>query len=90
MPFSILQSTESKKRKSSAQILIAISGSLMIAINIFSRAALGFSFSSHAAELWYVFHVRVSYSAYILRFVGSHDDVMDCLSCFYKFKSLTI
>ena len=61
---------------------------VMIAINIFSRAACGHAFVSMAAELWYIYHVRISFNDYCLRFVGSHDDVMAAVACFYSFKSL--
>jgi len=59
----------------------------MIAINIFSRSALGFRFASLAPDLWYVFHVRVSFHDYCLRFVGAPDDIYDAIACFNSFKS---
>jgi len=59
----------------------------MIAIQISARASLGFAFASYASELWYVFQVRVSFHAYVLRFVGAPDDVMDCIGSFYNYKS---
>ncbi len=74
------------KKKSAHKYLLLSRKDVMIAINIMSRAALGFSFASHAAEFWYVYHVRVSYSNYIMRFVGMADDVMDCIACFYSYK----
>lgn len=54
------------------------------AIQIFCRASRGHRFASMRAELWYVFHVRVSFNDYTLRFVGDAAHVLDCIACFYR------